>query len=119
MDIEFLIQTLQRWCMPTAIPAFWIPTPTAALERIAAAGFLVPDDAPQALDLPRRRRSRYQALTQILRIALDETLKAEEATPGLKELLARAGGAADFARAGGPFDSPLQDREHAIFTADS
>jgi len=30
------------------------------------------------------------ALTQVLRIALDETPKIEEATPGLKALLTRA-----------------------------
>ena len=37
------------------------------------------------------------ALTQVLRIALDQTLDIEEATPGLKALLARAAEAGSFA----------------------
>jgi hypothetical protein len=37
------------------------------------------------------------ALTQVLRVALDETPKMAEATPGLKALLVEAGEAADFA----------------------
>jgi [glutamine synthetase] adenylyltransferase / [glutamine synthetase]-adenylyl-L-tyrosine phosphorylase len=36
------------------------------------------------------------ALTQVLRVALDETPKMEEATPGLKALLAQAGELPDF-----------------------
>jgi hypothetical protein len=37
------------------------------------------------------------ALTQVLRIALDETPKIEDATPGLKALLTRAAGCGSFA----------------------
>ena len=36
------------------------------------------------------------ALTQVLRIALDETPEIEQATPGLKTLLARAAEAGSF-----------------------
>ncbi len=36
------------------------------------------------------------ALTQILRIAVEGTLQPEEASPGLKALLARAAGTRDF-----------------------
>jgi len=39
------------------------------------------------------------ALTQVLRIALDETPQIEDATPGLKALLTRAAKAASFAQA--------------------
>ena len=56
-----------------------------------------------------------QALTQILRIALDETLKAEAGDAGLKALLARAGGAADFAALERRPFRPLQDAVRAIF----
>jgi hypothetical protein len=38
------------------------------------------------------------ALTQVLRIALDETPNIEDATPGLKALLTRAAEAGSFAQ---------------------
>jgi glutamine synthetase adenylyltransferase len=64
----------------------------AALNRLAGAELLAAADAAlllEAADLE-------QALTQTLRIALDESLKAEEATPALQALLARACGMGDF-----------------------
>jgi glutamate-ammonia-ligase adenylyltransferase len=42
--------------------------------------------------------SLQHALTQVLRIALDGTLDPATATPGLKGLLVRAAGCADFAQ---------------------
>src|SRR6185312_341912 len=65
----------------------------AALTKIAQAGLMNEADARLVLGAARLQ----QALTQILRIALDETLETEKASAGLKVLLADAGGARDFA----------------------
>ena len=51
-----------------------------------------------------------QALTQTLRIALEETLQPEQASPGLKALLARAGGALDFTQ----LERELRARQQAV-----
>ena len=92
MDIEFIAQTLQL-LHAAARPDILDSNTIAALEKLGAAGFLNPADLALLLDGARL----HSALTQAIRIALDETLKADEATPGLGVLLARAGGAADFA----------------------
>jgi glutamate-ammonia-ligase adenylyltransferase len=92
VDIEFLAQALQLVHAP-ARPAILDTNTVAALEKIAAAGFL--DDADARLLIETARLE--QALTQILRIALDETLEARTASAGLKLLLASAGNAPDFA----------------------
>jgi glutamate-ammonia-ligase adenylyltransferase len=92
MDIEFIAQTLQL-LHAHARPEILDTNTIRALTRIAAAGFLGAADAALLLEAAEL----HQALTQTLRIALDETLKPEDATPALKGLLARAGGAGDFA----------------------
>jgi [glutamine synthetase] adenylyltransferase / [glutamine synthetase]-adenylyl-L-tyrosine phosphorylase len=88
VDIEFIAQTLQL-IHPDVLDTNTI----AALEKSEAAGWLTADDARTLVAAARLQ----QALTQVLRIALDETLKPGTATAGLKALLARAGGAPDFA----------------------
>ncbi len=92
MDIEFIAQTLQL-LHAHAQPQILETNTIAALNRLAAAKLLEAGDAALLLDAA----GLEQALTQTLRIALDESLKAEEATPALKALLARAGGMRDFA----------------------
>jgi glutamate-ammonia-ligase adenylyltransferase len=92
MDIEFIAQTMQLLHAHDA-PRILDPNTIAVLDKLAAANLLNAADAAMLRDAA----TLEQALTQTLRIALDETLKAQEATPALKELLARAGGAADFA----------------------
>jgi glutamate-ammonia-ligase adenylyltransferase len=92
MDIEFIAQTLQL-INAHARPDILDANTVRALAKLAEAGFLAPADAALLLDVAELQ----QALTQTLRIALDETLKPEEATPALKGLLARAGGAPHFA----------------------
>ena len=92
IDIEFLAQTWQLIHAP-AHPAILDTNTIAALEKIAAAGLFDPDGCETLIEAARLE----QALTQILRIALDEGFDAATATAGLKALLARAGGAADFA----------------------
>ena len=65
----------------------------AALHNLQAAGFLADADAAALVAAAQLQH----ALTQVLRVALDETPKLDEATPGLKALLVQAGEAADFA----------------------
>ena len=63
------------------------------MKKIAAAGLLGQADGRLLIEAARLE----QALTQILRIALSETLEARMASVGLKALLAAAGEAPDFA----------------------
>jgi glutamate-ammonia-ligase adenylyltransferase len=110
MDIEFIVQALQLLHAP-ARPDILDTNTLAALRKIAAAGFLETADAALLLEAAELQ----QGLTQTLRIALDATMKPEEATPGLKQLLVRAAGAPDFpgleARLTG-----LQARVRQVFT---
>ena len=85
VDIEFIAQTLQLVHAPQQ-PAILNTNTVAALFNLKAAGFLAADDADALIASARLQH----ALTQVLRIALDETLKVEEVTPGLKALLTRA-----------------------------
>ena len=62
----------------------WTPTPSAALDKLKAAGFLAPADADALI----ASAGLQHALTQVLRIALDET-------PGDRGGDAGAEGAAD------------------------
>jgi len=92
MDIEFIAQTMQLLHAHT-YPQILDTNTIAALNKLARAGLLKADHAALLLEAA----GLEQALTQTLRIALDESLQAEEATPALRALLARAGGAGDFA----------------------
>ncbi len=62
------------------------------MQRLAKTGALNAEDAKALIEAAKLQH----ALTQVLRIALDGTLDPATATPGLKLLLAHAGGAADF-----------------------
>ncbi len=91
IDIEFIAQTLQlRYACEN--PSVLSPNTIAALKRLAAAGALNAADAETLI----AAANLEHALTQALRIALDGTLDAAGATPGLKGLLARAGEVSDF-----------------------
>jgi len=79
VDIEFIAQTLQ---LKTGV------LDTGTIGALAKLGNLEPLIEACAFQ---------QALTQVLRIAVEGTLDPVQATPGLKALLARAGGAKDFA----------------------
>jgi glutamate-ammonia-ligase adenylyltransferase len=92
MDIEFIAQTLQLLHAHDR-PDILDANTVAALKKLAAAGLLKAADAALLLDAAMLQ----QSLTQTARIALDETLRPAEATAALKALLARAGGAPDFA----------------------
>jgi glutamate-ammonia-ligase adenylyltransferase len=91
MDIEFIAQTLQLLHAHDR-PDILDANTVAALKKLAAAGLLNAADAALLLDAAMLQ----QSLTQTARIALDETLRPQEATAALKALLARAGGSPDF-----------------------
>ncbi|HET7083637.1 MAG TPA: bifunctional [glutamine synthetase] adenylyltransferase/[glutamine synthetase]-adenylyl-L-tyrosine phosphorylase [Rhizomicrobium sp.] len=93
VDIEFIAQTLQLIHAP-ALPEILDPNTVAALEKLQKLGLLDVADADVLIAAARLQH----ALTQVLRIALDQTLDIEEATPGLKALLTRAAEAGSFAR---------------------
>ncbi|HEY2070227.1 MAG TPA: bifunctional [glutamine synthetase] adenylyltransferase/[glutamine synthetase]-adenylyl-L-tyrosine phosphorylase [Rhizomicrobium sp.] len=90
VDIEFIAQTLQL----IAARAEALDTGTiGALEKLAAMGALPTADTQTLISTARIEN----ALTQILRIAVEGTLAPEDASPGLKSLLVQAAGARDFA----------------------
>jgi len=91
VDIEFVAQTLQLREAERA-PSVLDTNTVGALQALGVAGAL---DAASVATLTAAAKLE-QALTQVLRIALDGTLDPETATPGLKALLARAGGAKGF-----------------------
>ncbi|HEY0265263.1 MAG TPA: bifunctional [glutamine synthetase] adenylyltransferase/[glutamine synthetase]-adenylyl-L-tyrosine phosphorylase [Rhizomicrobium sp.] len=93
VDIEFIAQTLQLVHAPVQ-PDILNTNTVAALYNLKAAGFLEAGDAGILI----ASAGLQHALTQVLRIALDETLKAQEATPGLKALLTRAAQWRNFAQ---------------------
>ena len=92
VDIEFIAQTLQLVHAPTR-PTVLDTNTVGALIMLKGAGALTPQDADTLLASARLQT----ALTQVLRIALDETPEIEQATPGLKTLLTRAAEAGSFA----------------------
>jgi len=91
VDIEFIAQALQL-CAARKHPEVLHTNTLEALRKLEAAGALPRDHALTLRDAAVLEH----ALTQVLRIALDGTLEPAQATPGLKALLARAGGFADF-----------------------
>jgi glutamate-ammonia-ligase adenylyltransferase len=109
VDIEFIAQALQLAYAP-AQPELLNPNTIAALHNLGAAGILSAADTAILV----AAAGLQHALTQVLRVALDEAPKMEDATPGLKALLVEAGGAADFpALEARLFD--LQARVRTIF----
>jgi glutamate-ammonia-ligase adenylyltransferase len=94
VDIEFIAQALQLVHAPVQ-PEILSTNTIDALEKLRRAGFLTQADADGLIASARLQH----ALTQVLRIALDETLVIEEATPGLKALLSRAAETGGFAEA--------------------
>jgi [glutamine synthetase] adenylyltransferase / [glutamine synthetase]-adenylyl-L-tyrosine phosphorylase len=109
VDIEFIAQTLQLVHAP-AQPHILNTNTVAALYNLKAAGFLAAEDADTLL----ASAGLQHALTQVLRIALNESLKVEEATPGLKALLTRAAEWNDFSQVETRL-ADLQARTREIF----
>lgn len=91
VDIEFICQFLQL-AHAHEHPGILKTHTRAALQAMADAGIVSSADADillSAVDLTLN-------LTQAIRICVEGVFKPEEATPGLKALLARAGNAPDF-----------------------
>jgi glutamate-ammonia-ligase adenylyltransferase len=105
VDIEFIAQTLQlgdaRLRQTNTI---------AAVEVLGGAGALSREDAVVLIGAARLQHS----LTQVLRIAVEGAFQPENATSGLRSLLARAGDAADFAELERRL-AHLQGKVRAIF----
>jgi glutamate-ammonia-ligase adenylyltransferase len=93
VDIEFIAQTLLLVHAPVR-PDVLDTNTISALEKLQAADFLSAADAGVLIEAARLQH----ALTQVLRIALDETPNIEDATPGLKALLTRAAEVGSFAQ---------------------
>jgi glutamate-ammonia-ligase adenylyltransferase len=92
MDIEFATQIMQlRHAHEN--PSVQSTNTIAALKHLAKVGALAAAEAEGLI----AAANLENALTQVLRIALEGPLDAQSATPGLKALLARAGEAVDFA----------------------
>jgi len=91
VDIEFIAQVLQL-CHAAGHPGVLDQNTIAALEKLARAELLGVADAEVLITAARLEHG----LTQVLRIALEGTLKPEQATRGLKALLARSGDAPTF-----------------------
>jgi glutamate-ammonia-ligase adenylyltransferase len=109
VDIEFIAQSFQLVHAP-ARPAVLDTNTIAALHKLKAAGFFSSQDGETLIASARLQH----ALTQVLRIALDETPKIEEATPGLKALLTRAVEAGSFAQTQARL-AQAQSQTRAIF----
>ena len=88
IDIEFIAQTLQL-----LHPGAHDTNTLAALEKLKAACILTAADSALLTGAAKLQH----ALTQVLRITLEETMVPETATKGLKALLIRAGESTDFA----------------------
>jgi [glutamine synthetase] adenylyltransferase / [glutamine synthetase]-adenylyl-L-tyrosine phosphorylase len=109
VDIEFIAQALQLVHAPTQ-PEILSTNTIDALQRLRQARFLTREDADGLIASARLQH----ALTQVLRIALDETPVIDEATPGLKTLLSRAADAGSFAETQRRLEES-QTRTRAIF----
>jgi glutamate-ammonia-ligase adenylyltransferase len=94
VDIEFIAQSFQLVHAPQK-PSVLDTNTLGALLMLKGAGFLAAADADVLIAAARLQH----ALTQVLRIALDETPRIEDATPGLKALLTHAAEAGSFAQA--------------------
>jgi len=109
VDIEFIAQALQLVHAP-ARPDILSTNTIEALEKLRRADLLMPEDA----DILTASARLQDALTQVLRIALDETPVIEDATPGLKALLSRAAETGSFAQTQKRL-AELQSQTRAIF----
>ena len=90
-DVEFMVQGVQLLYAPADAKVLNVNT-LAALDALERAGALVAKDAA----LLRSAAKLYQALTQVLRLAVEGEFEAGEASPSLKALIARAAGLATF-----------------------
>jgi glutamate-ammonia-ligase adenylyltransferase len=108
VDIEFAAQALQLRAA-SVHPEILDTNTIVALKKLAEAGLLPPQDSSALIAAAEIQN----ALTQVLRVAVEGTLDSKGATAGLKALLTRAGGATDFAE----LEWRLVDRQKAARAA--
>jgi len=92
IDVEFVAQTLQLLHGGDR-PEILSQSTRKVLRAAAEAGLLPPNDA----EVLRSGFALYQALTQVLRLAIDGRFDPETAHKGLRDLLASAAELPDFA----------------------
>jgi glutamate-ammonia-ligase adenylyltransferase len=110
VDIEFIAQALQL-VHAHALPGILNTNTVAALHNLNGAGLIGDADTAVLVESARLQH----ALTQVLRITLDETPDIDQATPGLKGLLTRAAELGTFAQLQARL-AQLQGDTRAIFT---
>jgi glutamate-ammonia-ligase adenylyltransferase len=91
VDLEFIAQYMQLREAPRDAAVLDVST-LGALAKLASTGALEPADARDLIDAAQLQ----QTLQQVLRVALGSAGDVAMAAPGLKSLLARAAGEADF-----------------------
>lgn len=92
VDLEFIAQYLQL-VHADRHPEVLDQNTLSVFQKLAAAGLITEADAQALIAAPRLIHN----LTQVLRLCLSEAFDPAVASKGLKELLARAGDAPDFA----------------------
>lgn len=105
VDVEFVAQYLQL-VNAQAHPEILSQTTETVLERARDAGLLSAGDAEVLLPAIRL----YHALTQVQRLTLEGTFKAEAVPKGVRELLVHAGEAPDFSH----LEAMLADRQKQV-----
>jgi glutamate-ammonia-ligase adenylyltransferase len=103
VDLEFIAQYLQL-IHAADNPSVLDQNTLAAYEKLKRAGLLATDKA----DVLIRATRLVHGLTQILRLCLDGPFEPETAPPGLKDLLAQAADAPDFANLEARLSETLQ-----------
>jgi glutamate-ammonia-ligase adenylyltransferase len=93
IDVEFITQYLLLR-HASERPRLLSTSIVEALQRLGEDGLIAPGDAQTLIEAARL----YQALTQILRLAVDEDFAPSNAPRGLTELLLRAADAPDLKR---------------------
>jgi glutamate-ammonia-ligase adenylyltransferase len=104
VDVEFIAQYLQL-VHAAAHPEVLDQNTLEAFRKLRDAGVLAPGHAEKLMTATRLLHD----LTQVLRLCLEGPFDPATAPSGLKELLARAGGAADFAELEGRLRASLAD----------
>ncbi len=91
VDIEYIAQFLQIIAAHQK-PAVLSQNTLASLHNLKSAGVLNSNQAEILIPAA----TLYQNLTQVLRLCLENPFNPDQASPGLKNLLARASGMSDF-----------------------
>jgi glutamate-ammonia-ligase adenylyltransferase len=104
VDVEFIAQYLQLVHAATA-PSILDQNTVRALQKLDARGLIPGGHGPALVAAARLLND----LTQILRLCLDEPFRPQEASDGLKALLARAAQAPSFERLEADLRRMLQD----------